>query len=46
VQYREQLLEIQELPTHVYQLFFFFVATAQIWALAFLHETLRFISVF
>jgi hypothetical protein len=27
-------------------LFFFFGATAQIWALAYLHETLRFTSVF
>jgi hypothetical protein len=27
-------------------LFFFFGATAPVWALAYLHETLRFISVF
>jgi hypothetical protein len=27
-------------------LFFFFGATAQIWALAYLHETLRFTSVY
>jgi hypothetical protein len=30
----------------VYYVFFFFDATAQIWALAYLHETLRFTSVF
>jgi hypothetical protein len=37
---------LMTMKQNVHNVFFFFGATAPVWALAYLHETLRFTSVF